>query len=208
MSLDELAHKYLTDKCVDFGHDYIPTYEKYFTPIQQKVLNVLEIGIGGGMHERAMQVHFGERFQKGNCLRMWRDFFPNATIHAVDIDPTSMIEGEDRLITFVADQSSQQDLDNVMKRIGKPLDVVVDDGSHNLHHQTMSFCYLYPYLNSKAIYVIEDIHIAHINGFANLDHFPEPIREVIKNQFKTTVVDCRRLNSTAYEFIFILEKIN
>ena len=51
-------------------HNYPVAYEEMFEPIRNKVQNVLEVGVAGGW-----------------SLKIWEEYFPNATIHGVDIDP-------------------------------------------------------------------------------------------------------------------------
>ena len=36
-------------------------------------------------------------------------------------------------MTFVANQSSEQDLKSVIDKINSPLDIIIDDGSHKGH---------------------------------------------------------------------------
>jgi hypothetical protein len=43
-----------------------------------------------------------------------------------------------------------------VEAIGPSLDVVIDDGSHLIEHQIVSFNFLFPRLSDHGIYVIED----------------------------------------------------
>lgn len=47
---------------------FLLIYENYFKELRLKKINILEIGI-----------------DKGDSLRIWRDYFPNANICGVDI---------------------------------------------------------------------------------------------------------------------------
>src|SRR5579864_1674745 len=70
--LETLAVIHGTDK---LGHGYISQYAKYFGPIRNRKLNVLEIGVGGYQDPKA----------GANSLRMWQAHFPNSMIYALDI---------------------------------------------------------------------------------------------------------------------------
>ena len=41
---------------------------------------------------------------------------------------------------------------------GGDFDIIIDDGSHKMNHQQISFDVLFPHLKSGGIYVIEDLH--------------------------------------------------
>jgi hypothetical protein len=87
---------------------------------------------------------------------MWEDFFPNATIHGIDLDPRcKQFEGDRRRI-YVGDQSDEDFLRSVIALVGKPLDIIIDDGSHRVEHQLKSFDILFPALADHGIYVVED----------------------------------------------------
>ena len=47
----------------------------------------------------------------------------------------------------MADQSNEQDLKSVIDKINSPLDIIIDDGSHQGEHQVFSFTYLHKYLH-------------------------------------------------------------
>jgi hypothetical protein len=61
-----LANKYGSDKGTVYGdkHNFTETYEKYFKSFKDKKINILEIGVNDG-----------------SSLKMWYDYFPNATIY-------------------------------------------------------------------------------------------------------------------------------
>ena len=44
-----------------------------------------------------------------------------------------------------------------MKEADGPLDIVIDDGSHRVHHQIATFRHLFPQLSEHGIYVVEDM---------------------------------------------------
>lgn len=133
--LTELATKYGTDK---IGHGYLDHYEQRFWPFCQKPVTVLEIGVMGGA-----------------SLRMWREYFPRGLIYGVDIDPPTMIEGEERIKTFCGPQNDAAFLESVWQET-KDFDLVIDDGSHCGKDHLASFQVLWPHLRDGGWYCIED----------------------------------------------------
>ena len=148
MDLDTLSRKYILDKNIFTGcHNYIPGYTYLFENIRYNINNVLEIGIGsiengqmGGI------VHLG--YKTGNSLKCWSEYFSNSKIHGIDIFEHKELN-TDRITTYVADQSSQNDLQKVIDSINCELDIIIDDGSHIGEHQAFSFMILKKFLILK-----------------------------------------------------------
>jgi len=141
-SLTELAKLYKTDK---WGtHRYTPHYEASLKHLRSKEFTLLEIGIGG----------FKKEGSGGASLRMWRDFFPKATIVGVDIIDKSYVAG-DRIEVYTGDQSDPELLGRIVAD-HPDLKVVIDDGSHVSAHILATFKTLFPLLPDDGIYAIED----------------------------------------------------
>ena len=133
-SLSELGKLYGSDKPVQ----YTPFYDLLFASMRERVRSVFEIGIF-----------------KGGSLRMWRDYFPNAHIYGMDILEDRIFQ-EDRITTFQGNQASLAAFAPVLNHA--PLDLIVDDGSHDPNHQVANAEFLVPHLKPGGIYVIEDIN--------------------------------------------------
>lgn len=132
------------------GHNYLPIYDRYFAPIRQDVRKVLEIGV-----------------QSGNSLRMWRDYFPNAEIYGLDLDPACKAVEEDRIRIAIGDQSNESDL----AKLPDDFDIIIDDGSHIPAHQINTFRYLFRnHMKERGVYAVEDClnRPKVINWFADL----------------------------------------
>jgi hypothetical protein len=181
-SLDELSRTYVLDKHISTSwHNYIPIYTQLFEPIRNMPLHILEIGIG--VVEHGQMIHTKDQgYKTGNSLRCWRDYFPYGNVYGVDIHPVCMSH-EPRIRTFVADQSDHNQLQNVMREIGRPLDIIIDDGSHQLAHQVASFTFLSRHMRSQGIYIIEDIQRVHQDEFKDLTVFPEDFRSYVQSTF-------------------------
>lgn len=193
--LTQLAEKYGLDKSISTGcHNYIPSYIKIFKSGRHDVKNLLEIGIGslenGQMGGLTGPVATKFNYKTGNSLKCWEEYFPNSNIYGIDIFPHSELD-INRVKTFVADQSNEEQLKTVIDTINAPLDIIIDDGSHQGEHQVLSFMYLHKYLSPKGKYVIEDIQPENINGFKDLSVFPPEFKEYIKKNFYYVSFDTR-----------------
>lgn len=136
-TLTELAIKYGTDK---WGkHHYTPVYYDLFKNKREAVKKVLEIGSA-----------------EGAGVRMFRDFFPNATIYGAEIENWRLFT-EERIQIIECDQTSLTDIHNLLEITGVDIDLVVDDGSHKPQDQLFTFLRIFPALKEGAIYVIEDV---------------------------------------------------
>ncbi len=141
-SLTELAIKHQTDK---WGtHHYTPHYEASLKHLRGKRFTLLEIGIGGFTYAGA----------GGASLRMWREFFPRATVVGLDLFDKSHVAG-DRIEVYIGDQSDPEVLRQIVSD-HPDLKVVIDDGSHVPAHILASFQTLFPLLPNDGIYAIED----------------------------------------------------
>jgi hypothetical protein len=140
--LDDLGLKYGTDKS-SLRHGYLDIYEKYFREMKDKPINVLEIGIFNGA-----------------SLKMWEEYFSNAQIYAIDIDPEKLLNFG-RVKSYVANQEKREDLLNVINHIGE-CDIIIDDGGHTMLQQQVTLGCLFPHLKQNGIYCIEDLHTSYL----------------------------------------------
>ena len=135
--LTKLAIKYKTDK---WGkHSYTPIYNDLFEVERLRIKKVLEIGVA-----------------EGAGVRMFRDYFPVATIYGAEIDKKRIFK-EDRIEVFECDQANSQDLKDLIKKTGTDLDIVIDDGSHEPFDQFSTCINIIQLLTSDFIYIIEDV---------------------------------------------------
>ena len=141
MVLNSLGKKYLTDKCKHkyANISYLDIYEKYFEKNRFNIKTVLEIGV-----------------YKGSSLKMWKEYFPNATIYGIDINPNAKQYEEDRINIIIADQNSDDDLKKIKNSI-KSIDILIDDGSHITKHQIKTYEYLSTNISHNGYYIIEDL---------------------------------------------------
>ena len=206
-NLKLLGSKYRTDK-VDRHHTfkgetYMDVYTKYFTPFQSLEFVFLEIGV-----------------RDGASLRVWAEYFPNAKIVGVDINPECKRHETDRISIEIGSQADEMFWQQVTEKHG-PFKIVLDDGSHINSMTLKSFECLRDSVES--LYIIEDLRMSyedvtqavkswpgmHLNQDLNADNsatrprFNDEILNLIKE------LDYRRGDWTAFHFhaqILVMEK--
>lgn len=149
--LSELALKHGTDKWG--SHYYTQHYSKFFDSLRDKKLKILEIGVGG----------YKDKSQGAQSLKMWKDFFHNSHIYALDIEDKTHFS-EDRITIFQGNQVDKKFLLSLNSDFG-PFDIIIDDGSHVNKHIIKTFKILFPLLKDNGIYAIEDIQTSYWKAF-------------------------------------------
>lgn len=147
--LDDLAIKHKADKSSRY-HNFAVKYDRLLSPFRESFRNVLEIGVA-----------------QGQSLKMWTDYFTNASIHGVDIDPSCRAcESYCSRIKFhQIDQSSESQLQSLQPFA--PFDLIVDDGNHWWKEQIVSFKVLFPMAKRGGMYIIEDTCTSYWNEYKN-----------------------------------------
>ena len=138
MTLLEIANKYPTSKN---DHGFIKIYQKHFSILKDQKINILEIGV-----------------ERGDSLRMWREYFTNASICAIDLHDRNI--SVDNAEILIGDQSDHSFLQSVVNKYGT-FDIIIDDGSHQSKHIITSFNFLFNHLSDNGIYVIEDLQTSY-----------------------------------------------
>ena len=145
ITLDELAIKHSTDKSSK-DHQYTDRYSMYLEQYRDIEFNLLEIGVFDGA-----------------SVKMWKDYFPKATIVAIDIDPRCKQYEEDRIHIHIGDQTDIDFLLSVVDQY-KHFEVILDDGGHSFKQQIVSFETFFPKLTAGGLYFIEDLHTSYRPG--------------------------------------------
>ena len=165
MNLIELFNtkKYDTDKGT--VHDYLEAYDLLFHLKKHDNLTLLEVGV-----------------QRGGSLRLWADYFTNASILGIDVYDHENIFENPRIIEIIKDVRGL----NIDELPYSNFDIVIDDGSHHVDDQLAVIEKFYPMLNKNGILIIEDIQ--------NLPNFIEEYRNKFNIPFE--IIDRRynRLN--------------
>lgn len=135
-----------TDK---LHHGYTKYYYHYFKHLKEKNIKLLEIGTGGG-----------------GSLRMWRELFPKAEIHGMDIVDEYKRFEEEGFKIHIGNQLDEDFILRMLEQTG-PFDIIIDDGGHYMTQQIGSFKMLYEKVNPGGSYVIEDLFSSYDGRFMN-----------------------------------------
>ena len=129
-----------TDKssCNSGGWDYLRHYEHFFREFRDLPINLIEIGV-----------------QQGYSLKLWREYFRQATIIGVDINLKCAGLAEDRIVVEIGSQEDPGFLFDLCRRY--PPSIIIDDGSHLAHHNIYTFEQMFPSLQPGGLYIVEDL---------------------------------------------------
>lgn len=148
MSLHDLINDSTTDK--NTTHSYLELYESLLCTRKHTATHVLEIGIGDFQDKN------------GGSIKLWRDYFPNATIYGLDILPGDRIIDEimndERVILYTSTDAYDETFftTNFLEK-NLRFDFLLDDGPHSIESMK-TFIKLYSQLMTEdAILIIEDI---------------------------------------------------
>lgn len=166
MTLRELdeANRYDTDKfgrCPINRHDYCDAYEWHFSRYRYEKFNFWEIGV-----------------DRGGSLKVWVDYFPNATVIGIDIKPKpETFPLPERSIWYHGDATNPGVISSLA--LEYPPGIVLDDGSHMASQMRKSFELIFPL--TKWLYAVEDIgtqyEFKHGKGFLDAQPFTDFAKE-------------------------------
>ena len=130
---------------------------------------------------------------------MWRDYFgPQSKVHGIDINPNAIVFQDKQTRMFIGSQDNSTFIASVGKEVG-PIDIVIDDASHDPNHQFASYQLLSPYMSSDSVYMIEDLY-----GKPKLLHLFIP--EFEKMQKYGQAIDKSIYSYKLYRNILVIEK--
>jgi hypothetical protein len=119
---------------------YFEIYDRHFTRFRDREVTLLEIGVSGG-----------------GSLEIWRSYFgPKARIVGLDVNPDCKRHESPGIEIFIGSQGDPAFLQKVAGEIG-PIDILIDDGSHDYGHQLTTFRALFDRIRDDGIYACEDL---------------------------------------------------
>jgi hypothetical protein len=144
MPTDGFLHRYFLSNAYKPLHKwfhYFDIYERHFERFRGTSVTMLEIGVAGG-----------------GSLPMWRDYLgPSSKVIGLDINPACKVHEGPGIEVFTGSQDDTQVL-SALVDAHPSIDVVLDDGSHQMGHMLASFQFLYPRISPTGVYVVEDTH--------------------------------------------------
>lgn len=131
------------DRCIPGfgqGHHYMKFYGMLFAGLRKEARTIVEIGV-----------------QHGGSILLWSDYFKDAGhIYGIDkyIRPEARQLLEKRIVTLI--QADATDID-VLDKLPRDIDIIIDDGSHKLKDQCSALSLLWGLIRPGGWYCIEDI---------------------------------------------------
>ena len=141
---DGFLHKYFFNNAHKRLHKwmhYFDIYERHFERFRGKSPVMVEIGVMGG-----------------GSLAMWKEYFgPGSQIIGIDITPECKAHEAEGVEVFIGSQDDPAIIDAIFAKHPK-IDIVLDDGSHMMHHMISSFELMYDRIQPNGVYMVEDTH--------------------------------------------------
>lgn len=180
---------------------YFDVYQRHFERFRGKSPTIVEIGVFGG-----------------GSLEMWKSYFgPGAKIIGVDINPSCKQHESENVEIFIGSQDNPDIINEILEKYPN-IDIVLDDGSHIMHHMIATFNLLYHKVNSYGVYMIEDTHTCYSPKYGGGVKVEGSFMEFVKNkmdeinavhsQGKIPVSDLTRSTDyiSCYDSIVVFEK--
>ena len=124
------------------GNGYAEFYQPFFEKIRFSCENILEIGIDNGY-----------------SLMTNYEFFEKSKILGLDIKNCTRFDN-DRITTKILDQGNLQELESFVEYCDSnnvSFDFILDDGSHDVIHQQLTFGKFFKLVKPGGFYIIEDL---------------------------------------------------
>lgn len=163
---NQLLHYFETNqkRAIHKWMHYFEIYERYFAKFKNTDVTVVEVGVA-----------------QGGSLQMWKNYFgPKARIIGVDIDERCKQAEEAQIEVFIGDQASDEFWSRFKERVPK-VDILIDDGGHEMHQQIATFRAMFPHISSNGVYVCEDLHTSYWDGYGGGYQRPGTFIEMSKN---------------------------
>lgn len=122
---------------------YIEPQDRHLSRFRGTTVSLVEIGVW-----------------MGGSLQIWRDYLGDRCwITGVDIDPRCKQHEDRQIEVLIGSQSDREFLDTIA-----PMDIVIDDGSHHVPDQILTFEALWPRLAPHGVYIVEDTSTSYWGG--------------------------------------------
>lgn len=145
------------------GHSYHKFYEKYFEPIKNKSLDILEIGSF-----------------KGNATAAFYFYLKNSQITSCDLYPDFFLYKSKRIKQFKIDNSSERELNlNILEK-NINFDIIIEDAGHYFKDQIISLFMLFRSLNSGGIFVVEELDFPDTRDDMNVFKEKPSLKEILR----------------------------
>ncbi len=144
------------------GHSYHHFYEKYFKPIKNQSLNILEIGSF-----------------KGNATAAFYFYFKNSKIISCDLYPDFFTYRSSRIKQLKIDNSSEAQLNLNFLEKNINFDIIIEDAGHYFKDQIISLFMLFRCLKSGGIFVVEELDFPDTREDMNILEEKPTLRDIL-----------------------------
>ena len=145
------------------GHGYSNFYQKYFENLKSKNLNILEIG---SFH--------------GNASAALFFYFKDSKFFAADIYPDLFRYKSNRIKNFYVNSSNEESIQkNIIDKFSYNFDIIIEDAGHSLKDQIISLFMLFKKLNSRGLFIIEELDFPDTRKDMNLKNEKPTLREIL-----------------------------
>ncbi|MHB8692123.1 MAG: class I SAM-dependent methyltransferase [Solirubrobacteraceae bacterium] len=173
---------------------YFDAYERHLAKFVGGEVNVVEIGV-----------------YSGGSLEMWREYFgPRCTIVGVDVAEACRAYAGDRISIEIGDQADPAFWREFLSG-GRSIDVVIDDGGHQVDQQVATLEALLPRLTPGGVYICEDVagvnnpfhdYLAGLSRNLDAWNAPDPRESrTIPSTFQTMIASIHR-----YPYMVVIER--
>ena len=183
--LSEIVNNDFTDK--NTTHSYLGLYQELLVDKKETAKHVLEVGIS-----------------RGGSIKLWHDFFTNATVYGIDIIPVEYIWDElkslNNTVLYVStDAYDETFFKSTFLDKGIKCDFMLDDGPHTIESM-IQFIKLYSQLLTEdGILIIEDVQ--EIEWLETLrDSVPDELKQYVKTY------DLRENKGRYDDIVFTIDK--
>jgi len=185
MSLISLVDDSRTDK--NTTHSYLDFYEKLLYSKKETAQNVLEIGI-----------------QSGGSIKLWADYFTNATVYGLDImdinDVWDRIKNNSKIILYTSIDAYDEKFFN-MNLLNKNIkfDMILDDGPHTLESMQIYVSRYSQLLSDDGILILEDVQDWNWIEILKV-YVPDNLKDFVETY------DLRNIKGRYDDIVFVINK--
>ena len=191
--LKSLVDDTRTDK--NTVHSYLDLYETLLSKKKNTAENVLEVGIGD---------FYGRG--NGGSIMLWHNYFQNARVHALDIQPINKIwdeiKNKNRIQLYTSTDAYNENTfkENFLDKNIK-CDFMLDDGPHTLESMK-TFIQLYSQImTDDSILIIEDVQ-----SMEWIVHLMQVVPRHLKGFIE--IYDLRGNKGRYDDIVFTIDKFN
>ena len=167
------------------SHNYTTFYHNIFKDKRENKLNVFEMGLG--TTNLNIPSNMGINGKPCASLYGWEEYFKNSNVYGGDIDGEICKHSP---FLHQCDMTNAFEVDSMFIKIGKTMDIIIDDGLHDPNANKAFLDIAIKYLKKGGIYIIEDIQLPCCDLF--------DLKEIY-NKYNLTKIELLKIPSANYD---------